>query len=102
PDGCRAGESRKKSQADERLAENMASNPGEETDQRRLIDVTSTQMFGTRQIIKFVTKDTVAIRDEKMEDEVRGRDRKHDRGSALVLTTASVFGVDHKQSCSDA
>ena len=80
----------------------MARDPGDEPDQRRLIDVTRAKMFGTGQVIKFVTKDSVAIRDEKMEDEVRGRDRQDDRGSALVLTTASVFGVDHKQSCSDA
>jgi len=65
-----------------RFAEKMPSDPGDEGDQRRLIDVAGIQMLGAGEVIKFVAKNSVAVRDQEMEDELRGCEDQNDCGAA--------------------
>src|SRR4051812_10223471 len=63
----------------------MSCDPGDERDERRLIDVTGAEMHGTGEVIKFVPKNSVTVRDEKMENEIRGRDREDDHKATPVF-----------------
>ena len=103
PDRRCARERGQQAQTEKRFAEQMPSDPGDEGDQRRLIDVARVQMLGTGEVIKFVAKNSVPVRDQEMEDEFRGCESQNDCGAARtaispvqspllrMLTVAGVF-----------
>jgi hypothetical protein len=62
----------------------MSRDPGHEGNQRRLIDVTGPQVFGTSEVIEFVAKNSVAIRDQEVEEELRGGENQNDCRAARI------------------
>ena len=65
-------------QAEERFAEKMPRDPGDEGDQRRLIDVAEVEVLGAGEIIQLVAKDSVAAGGEEMKKELRDSQQQHD------------------------
>src|SRR2546423_1018787 len=73
----------------------MPRDPGDERDQRRLVDVTGVEMLGTGEVIKFVAKNSVPIRDQKMEDELRGGQGKDDFRAVRLTINVCSLSVAH-------
>ena len=57
----------------------MASDPGDDCDQWRLIDVPESQVLGTGEIIKFIPKDSVSAGDKEMKQDL-GPGQQPDNG----------------------
>jgi hypothetical protein len=74
----------------------MACDPRDKRDQRWLIDVAGAKMFGTGEVIEFVAENSVAVRDQEMEDKLRGREGKDDGGTERTAATVCIFSVAHE------
>ena len=69
PNGRRAGERRKESQSNARIAKKVTGDPGNERNQRRMINISPLQMLAAGEVIHLVPKNSVTVRGEKMENE---------------------------------
>src|SRR5205807_4252952 len=58
--------------------EDVPRNPGDEGDERRLIDVAGAEMLGAGEIIQLVAKDSVTARGAEMEEHLGDRQQDHD------------------------
>ena len=60
PNGCGAGERGEKTQTRKPIAKKMSGGPGDERDQRRLIDISAIEVLAAGEVIKFVAKNSIA------------------------------------------
>ena len=65
-----------------RFTESVPCKPGDEGDERRLIDVAGAEMLGAGEIIQFVAKDSVTARGAEMEENFGSRQEDHNRRPA--------------------
>lgn len=57
----------------------MSRNPGDERDQRRLIDISPVEMLRAGEVIKFVAKNSVAAAGDEMKDQLQASEAQDER-----------------------
>ena len=62
----------------------MTRDPGDQPDEGRLIDITPVEMLTAGQVIKFVSKNPVAIRSEQVKEQFYAGQREDNRRSQLL------------------
>src|SRR5438477_306150 len=80
------------------IAKNVPRNPGDEGDERRLIDVAGAEMLGAREVVQLVAKNSVTARGAEMEEHLGDRQQDHDCRSARKTIGASAISARNVKS----
>ena len=78
----------------------MPRDPGDESDQRWLIDITEGQMLGAGEVIQLVAKDSVATGGEKMKKKLRDSQQQDDgRTGEKTMVISSAMTTPIRTPC---